>query len=151
MSKKENLPIDPQLIAPCGMNCAICSSYLAYKNNIPRKKGKISYCSGCRIRNKQCAFLKKKCEDNLKLLRGEVNFCFECNRFPCERLSHLDQRYRKNFGMSLINNLNKIKEKGILTFIEDQYRKYKCPKCGNLISIHSKKCFVCGKVNSWKD
>jgi len=31
--------IAPQLVAPCGMNCAICSGYLAYKNH-SRFKGK---------------------------------------------------------------------------------------------------------------
>jgi hypothetical protein len=74
--------INKELIAPCGMNCAICSGYLAYKNNLPKVRGKISHCKGCRPRNKQCAFLKKRCEDNLKLLRGEIDFCFECDFFP---------------------------------------------------------------------
>ena len=75
MSKK--LPFDSELIAPCGMNCAICRSYLLAK------------CTGCRIRNKKCAFIKKRCEDNLKLLKGEVDYCFECQCFPCETLKNL--------------------------------------------------------------
>lgn len=137
-----------ELIAPCGMNCGICSGYLAYLNNIPRKK--IANCKGCRARNKQCAFLKKRCKDDLKLLSGEVNFCFECSCFPCEILVHLDERYRKKYGMSMIENLREIKEKGIRNFIESQEKKYRCPKCGNFISIHNKKCFVCDKISSWK-
>lgn len=143
--------IDKQLIAPCGMNCAICSSYLAYKNNITRARGKITHCKGCRPRNKQCAFLKKQCIDNLKLLKGKVDFCYECNCFPCDRLKHLDERYQCEFGMSMIENLMNIKEKGIHAFIKNQYKKYKCPKCDGLISTHNKKCFVCDKINSWKD
>ncbi len=47
--------------------------------------------------------------------------------------------------MSMIENLMEIKEKGIDEFIKNQYKKYKCPKCNNLISIHNKKCFVCDK------
>jgi hypothetical protein len=143
--------IDPQLIAPCGMNCAICSSYLAYKNNIPRIRGKITYCKGCRPRNKQCSFLKKQCRDDLKLLKGKVDFCFECNFFPCDRLKHLDERYQREFGMSMVENLMEIKEKGIQVFIKSQSEKYKCSKCDGLISIHNKKCFVCDKINSWMD
>ncbi|MBN2488189.1 MAG: DUF3795 domain-containing protein [Methanosarcinaceae archaeon] len=145
------LPIDPQLIAPCGMNCAICSSYLAYENEIPRKRGKVTYCKGCRPRNKQCAFLKKRCEDELKLLKGDIDFCFECNCFPCEGLERLDQGYRKKYDMSMIENLNEIKETGISRFIKDQYEKYKCSECGNLISVHNKKCFVCDDIDSLKD
>ncbi len=140
--------LNKELIAPCGMNCGICSSYLAYKNNIPRKV--ISNCISCRARNKQCAFLKKKCRDDLKLLKGEIEFCFECGYFPCEILTKLDKSYRVKFGMSMIDNLNEIKDKGINYFIENQEIKYKCQKCNNLISIHSKKCFVCDEITSWK-
>ncbi|MCK5567679.1 MAG: DUF3795 domain-containing protein [Actinomycetia bacterium] len=137
-----------ELIAPCGMNCGICSSYLAYKNSIPRKV--VSNCIGCRARDKQCAFLKKKCRDDLKLLKGEIEFCFECNYFPCDNLTKLDKSYRVKFGMSMIDNLNEIKKKGIDIFIEKQENKYKCPKCNNLISVHSKKCFACDKITNWK-
>jgi hypothetical protein len=139
--------IDKQLIAPCGMNCAICSAYLAYKNNLPKVRGK---CKGCRPRNKQCAFLKKRCEDNLKLLKGEIDFCFECNSFPCYELKRLDNGYKQKYGMSMIENLIEIKNKGIQEFIKKQYKKYKCPRCGGLISVHSKKCFVCEKIESLK-
>lgn len=140
--------LNKELIAPCGMNCGICSSYLAHKNSIPRKK--ISNCIGCRARDKQCAFLKKKCRDDLKLLKGDIEFCFECNYLPCENLGKLDKSYREKFGMSMIDNLNEIKERGIDIFIKNQEIKYKCPKCNNLISIHSKKCFACDKITNWK-
>ena len=140
--------LNKELIAPCGMNCGICSSYLAYKNNIHRKL--ITNCTGCRSRNKQCAFLKKKCKDGLKLLKGEIEFCFECNYYPCENLTRLDKGYREKFGMSMIDNLNEIKNKGINYFIENQETKYKCKKCSSLISVHSKKCFICDKITSWK-
>lgn len=88
-------------------------------------------------------FLKKRCKDDLKLLKGEIQFCFECNHYPCDILTGLGNRYRQRFIMSMIDNLNEIKDKGMDYFIENQYKKYKCPKCGNLISVHSKKCFVC--------
>ena len=140
--------LNQELIAPCGMNCGICSSYLAYKNSL---KGKgFPNCKGCRARNKKCAFLKKRCKDDLKLLKGEIQFCFECNCYPCDVLTGLDDRYRQRFDMSMIDNLNEIKNKGINYFIKNQYKKYKCPKCGNLISVHSKKCFNCDIITDWK-
>jgi len=88
--------LNKELIAPCGMNCGICSAYLAYKNNISRKV--VSNCMGCRARNKQCAFLKKKCRDDLKLLKGEIEFCFECGYFPCENLVNWIKIIEKNMG-----------------------------------------------------
>jgi hypothetical protein len=138
---------DRNLIAPCGMNCGICSAYLAYSRNIPRKRGKIIHCIGCRPRNKQCAFLKGYCT---RLNNGEVQFCFECNDFPCYRLSRLDQRYKEKYGMSMIENLNEIKNSGIDKFLKDQREKYRCPECGGVICIHNKKCYDCEKIESWK-
>ena len=140
--------LNKELIAPCGMNCGVCSNYLGYKNNIHGKG--LPNCIGCRPRDKQCAFLKKKCKDSLKLLKGEIEFCFECSYYPCENLTGLDNRYREKYGMSMIDNLNEIKNRGINYFIENQGKKYKCQKCGNLISIHNNKCFICDKVISWK-
>ena len=129
----EKLPFDPELIAPCGMNCIICRHYL------------LSKCAGCRIRNKKCAFVKKLCKDQLKLLKGEVNYCFECQCFPCEALSKLDQKYRNRYGMSMIENLKIIQEKGIHQFVLMQNHRYRCPECGHMISVHDQKCFHCGR------
>jgi len=138
---------DKDLIAPCGMNCGICSAYLAYSRKIPRKKGKIIHCIGCRPRNKQCAFLKGYCT---KLRDSKIGFCFECSDFPCYQLSRLDERYKKNFGMSMIENLKEIRSEGIQEFLKNQREKYRCPKCGGVICIHNKKCFDCEKIESWK-
>jgi hypothetical protein len=136
---------DKQLIAPCGMNCAICSRYLAYKNNLTEVKGKIIHCAGCRPDNKKCA-LQKICADNRKLLKREIAFCFECNCFPCDRLKKLDDRYQRNYNMSMIENLMNIKTKGISKFMKHQFKKYKCPKCDGLKSVHSGKCFACDTI-----
>lgn len=71
--------------------------------------------------------------------------------FPCDRLKNLDNRYRNNYDMSMIENLMDIKKKGIRKFILNQNKKYKCPECDGLISVHSKKCFSGNKIKSWKE
>jgi len=50
--------------------------------------------------------------------------------------------------MSMVENLKDIKNEGIQKFIRNQNKKYKCPKCGSLISVHNKKCYSCDKVKS---
>jgi predicted RNA-binding Zn-ribbon protein involved in translation (DUF1610 family) len=58
--------------------------------------------------------------------------------------------------MSLKENLEHIKSMGVGKFIEEQYKKYRCPKCGGLISIHNGKCFNCDTItklvemSSWR-
>jgi len=145
-----------ELIAPCGMDCNVCSGYLALKHEVREKGVKMAYCKGCRPRDKRCAFLKKRCE---LLLNNKVEFCYECEEFPCENLKHLDKRYRTLFRMSFIDNLNFIKEYGLAKFLERQKKKWQCPDCGEVICCHNGICFNCGleklknkkKIYRWED
>lgn len=130
-----------ELIAPCGMNCAICSAYLASENDVKSKGIGIPYCTGCRPRDKQCAFLKKKCE---LLLAGKVKYCYECNDFPCANLEHIDKRYRTLYKMSMIDNLEYIKKNGVGELLEREEERWKCPECGAVICCHNGICFNCG-------
>ena len=148
--------MNEELIAPCGMNCAACSSYLAFVNDVRSKGIRMSYCRGCRARNKMCAFLKKHCA---LLLEDKVKYCYECPDFPCENLKHLDAGYRKKFRMSMIENLEFIKEHGIAKLLEREIDKWKCPECGEMICCHNGICFNCGleklrvkkKLYRWED
>jgi hypothetical protein len=128
------------LIAPCGMNCAICAAYLAGKYNLKKQGINTGYCAGCRHRGKNCALLKRSCE---LLVKGKVQFCYECADGPCKRLKGLDRRYRKNYHMSMIENLYFIKEQGMVKFLMKEEKKWRCPKCGGFISCHSGLCFKC--------
>lgn len=118
------------LIAPCGMNCGICRAYVENK------------CTSCRIRNKNCTWIKKPCLTK-KISKGEIKYCCYCEKFPCPSLKKLDERYRKNYDMSMISNLKTIKSRGINYFIQQQEKKYTCPKCKKLISVHDNKCLNC--------
>ena len=139
METRKNQSSD--LVAPCGMNCALCASYLAFVNDVKSKGAKMPYCAGCRPRNKQCAFLKKRCS---KLLKVEVDFCFECSNFPCDPLKTIDGRYKSRYRMSTIDNSRFIKENGMQSFLEEQEKQWKCPNCGEMICCHNGICFNCG-------
>ena len=112
--------MEEKLIAPCGMNCGLCISYLAMKNDINKKGFKRKYCPGCITRGKHCIFMKDQCD---LLGKGQVRFCFLCADFPCKRLKNLDKRYRTKYHMSMIDNLIYIKENGMDRFIENEKRK----------------------------
>ena len=138
-----------KLIAPCGMNCNICSAYLAYSRDIPKIRGKINHCSGCRIRNKFCAFIKKSCTTKL-VTKNKITYCFECHLFPCDQLKKIDNRYQTRFNTSFIENLNYIKQNGAQKFLKQQQKKFQCPECKGTINIHSRKCVDCKPMNSWR-
>jgi predicted RNA-binding Zn-ribbon protein involved in translation (DUF1610 family) len=77
------------------------------------------------------------------LSKKEIRFCFECEKMPCSKLERLDKRYRERYGMSMVSNLRELEQNGMKSFIEAQTAKYKCPACGDVISVHDGKCYVC--------
>jgi Protein of unknown function (DUF3795) len=128
------------LIAPCGMNCGICVSYQAMRNDINKQGFRKKYCAGCLPRGKNCTFMNEQCE---LLCKGLVRFCFECKDFPCHRLKTLDKRYRTKYHMSMIENLEFIRDHGIEKFLEKEEEKWRCHECGGVICCHNGLCMNC--------
>ena len=131
--------IKAELIAPCGMNCAICMGrLLREKNKCPGCRGndaiKPKNCVRCVIVN--CDFLKK----------NKFKYCSEkCEKFPCTRLKNLDKRYRTKYDMSMIENLKNIEELGIRAFVKNEKIRWACSECGGIICVHRGFCSKCGK------
>ena len=133
--------MNEELIAPCGMNCAVCSGYLALKHDVKSQGLKMPYCAGCRPRDKQCAFIKKQCD---LLGKGQVKYCYQCPDFPCRTLKHLDKGYRERYRMSMIENLEFIRDNGMDKLLEKEAEKWRCPECGGVVCCHNGICFECG-------
>lgn len=135
--------LNPTMIAPCGMNCGLCVAYLRQKNR----------CSGCNgddaHKPKSCVVCHiKHCEETGD---SEGAFCFECAKFPCARIRHLDRRYRTKYGMSMIENLESVRALGVEAFVTREKEKWKCPGCGEVICVHRDKCIYCGRPRSWAE
>ena len=135
------------LVAPCGMNCGVCSNRLAQKYDLKKTGIFKSYCAGCRPRGKNCAFMKKNCD---LIGEGKIKYCFECDTFPCRRLKSLDKRYRTKYHMSMIENLTFIKESGMKKFLEKEEEKWTCPECSGVICCHNGICYSC-RLEELKD
>lgn len=138
--RKGKAAIPTDLIAPCGMNCRLCWGYIREKNSCPgcrRDSGpetqKSKYRRTCKIRN---------CEH---LTKGKTRYCsHRCSHFPCTGLKQLDKRYRKKYGMSMIENLKRIDALGIRAFIRDEKSKRVCSEFGEMICVHKPRCLSCG-------
>jgi len=133
--------MEEELIAPCGMNCGVCSAYLAMKYDLKKKGFGKTYCPGCLPRGKNCAFLKKQCD---LLGNGLIRFCYLCADFPCRRLKALDKRYRTFYHMSMIENLEFLRDQGLQPFLDRESEKWRCPECGAVICCHNGLCYSCG-------
>jgi len=119
------------------MDCGVCMVFLRKKRRCagcnvesPRKS---NHCSVCKIRN---------CPE-----RAEGSgFCFDCRKYPCVRLKQLDKRYRAKYSMSMIENLNGIRDSGLERFMESENSRWACPTCGNPVCVHNGKCYHCQRV-----
>jgi hypothetical protein len=134
--------IKAELIAPCGMNCGVCYAYL-------RKDRK---CPGCNVDDSKFQFTRIKCiiRNCENISSSASGFCYECEVYPCRRLKQLDKRYKTKYRMSMIENLDYIKQRGIDRFLDKEYEKWKCTKCGKVICCHNGICYNC-EINKLKN
>ncbi|MCQ6961634.1 DUF3795 domain-containing protein [Methanolobus chelungpuianus] len=130
-------PDNASLIAPCGMNCNICVAYLREKNK----------CPGCRGPDDNKPVTRWKCKiKTCDVFQKEgPQFCFKCAVFPCKKLKALDKRYRTKYHMRMIENLEYIRDCGIMPFLENEKSKWTCSGCGGTVCVHKGYCYSCGE------
>jgi len=137
--------VDRTLAAPCGIYCGACRQYLVAKKDLLEERGFKTGCKGCRIINKNCAFIRRDCP---KLRKKEIEFCYECEKFPCQNLKKIDKTYSERYSLSLIDNLYRIEEVGVEKWLQEQEKLYTCPECEGEICVHDSECYDCGnKIN----
>ena len=135
--------MDREIIAPCGMNCGICKYHYREKNP----------CKGCRNLDRKNVVTRFSCivRECSILKDRKWEFCSDkCDKYPCKRLKALDKRYLAKYHMSMLKNLEFIKEQGIDKFLEKEAEKWKCPKCGGMVTCHGGMCLDCGFVKFGK-
>lgn len=120
--------------AICGLFCGTCPCY-------PEE------CHGC-LSNK-LAFGCDTCGNGFRQCAREhdVERCYECTSFPCERLEHFkDQHVVNGIGhhKNVIKDLNIMKDQGVDSWVEEQTKKNLCSSCGKLLYWYDLKCHNCG-------
>ena len=133
---------DVELIAPCGMNCGICFAHLRDKN----------VCPGCRIECSSKPKTRSECriKNCTLLISTNSDFCYDCTEYSCKRLKQLDKHYRAKYNMSMIENLDNIRELGIEQFLQKEQERWRCPDCGGPICVHRGFCLNCAEGQKLK-
>src|SRR5512140_3537381 len=104
-----------QLIAPCGINCAVCAAHLRTRN----------VCPGCRANgaDKPVTRIQRKMKASGKARGNDAKFCCQCEEIPCDRLALQDKRYRTRYRMSPIEELQRLKEAGVRRFLAEKRKR----------------------------
>lgn len=130
---KMPLKIENIMFAPCGINCMVCYKHCNSKKPCPGcllgDLNKPEHCRNCN--KKECAKVKG------------YTHCFQCEDFPCKLVKNLEKSYNKRYHESLIRNSLMVKEKGIDAFMASESKKWVCPGCSGVISLHDGECSEC--------
>lgn len=155
MKKNEQLNLNKNLVAACGLYCGSCGIYLASKENntekllqyavILKQSLEETYCEACGSEKKSahcskiCTFIKCKQEK-------EISYCGYCKDFFCSALNefHLRMPHRMEIEKSQRLLISMGWEKWI-GFQEDLFR---CSNCNTINSAYHLSCRKCGNTPS---
>lgn len=129
------------MIAPCGLDCSICS----------RAQIKDSPCPGCNGPDEHKPdFCANRCGIVLCEKRREngYRFCDACPDFPCEDVMEKENRYTTQYPLreSVLENLRMIREEGMEAFLRRERQMWTCPECGSPVCVHTGICSGCKAV-----
>lgn len=129
--------LETVMLAPCGMNCAVCYKHVGAKKNAKPCEGCLKGDSGkpehCRI-----------CKIKLCAQEQGLAHCYACTDFPCKLIKSIEKSYVKRYGTSLIENSVTAKTEGVEKFLDKDRKKWTCRDCGGAFSLHDGVCSECG-------
>ncbi len=151
MSKLDkNIVPDKKTAAVCGLFCPACSAYIGTTEDPARlqmlsarlgRRADELACNGCRS-DKLSFFCKEMCVMKPCAEKKGVDFCSECDEYPCEALRKFQAAAPHR--IELWRSLKMIKEQGYEPWFRSMALHYACPKCGVLNSAYDLVCRSCG-------
>lgn len=150
-------PYNKDLISACGLYCGACGIYLATQENDTEKILQYavvlnqSYdetlCDGCGA-NRKSLHCKKMCVFIDCKQRKCVNFCLECDEFPCHTLQQFKSKMPHR--IEILESLNRMKEIGLEQWPCEMNDLFSCPHCRTVNSAYYLACRKCGTTPSCK-
>ena len=127
--------IDFTLLAPCGLDCAVCSRHV---------HGKIP-CPGCRARLDEPDSYRRKCVMRACTLERGYVTCADCAERPCKRVKTFRKRYMDGYGVDLSAIATAVLQAGAEPYLRADLAAHTCPDCGHLINLHYGVCSGCNR------
>lgn len=148
--------VSKNLVGRCGLYCGFCLIYRAGKDSekLRRAVARRSKCKPEDVRCEGCQTVlvdgwnNARWSKNCKIIKCQeakgVKFCYECDVYPrCKRFHSIADHSLKR-GEDLMANLEKIKAGKVEEWLEEEDRKWRCPKCGKPVSLYINECHWCG-------
>lgn len=132
----------------CGLYCGACPILVAnQKGAVDELAKKIEMdaadlvCAGCKSGARKAP--RADCEFVLCALGKGVEFCVDCDEYPCGRLTDFrDDKWAHHSAVT--RNLDRLKEVGLAAWLAEQDARWTCPACGARFDWYDEKCPDCG-------
>jgi hypothetical protein len=147
------MPIDKNLLSPCGLYCGVCAIRIAHRDNNEKfKKALVKVyrpliskpeqiqCTGCRsdgVKFKHC----RNCSIRNCAEKKGYEGCYECIDYPCYRIKLFPIKKARKV---IKKTIPEWKELGTEEWVKGQKERYTCPDCGNSLFRGAKRCNKCG-------
>ncbi|MBN1591914.1 MAG: DUF3795 domain-containing protein [Candidatus Coatesbacteria bacterium] len=140
--------MDYRYDSPCGIYCGACGilkdlragrhEERARQMNMPPEELK---CAGCKTDTIADFCVGCKFRDCTK--EKGIEFCFDCDEFPCaELVAFRNDKWPHH--STVLNNLDTIKEEGVAEWLVRQKKRWSCPECGESFTWYESQCEACG-------
>lgn len=132
----------------CGLYCGGCAILLANREGtveeIARAEGvqpEELRCHGCKT--EVVATFCTDCYMKECAERRGIEFCIECDEYPCERLVAFKEDKYPHHSV-VLKNLERMREIGLQPWLSEQKSRWSCPNCGQAHSWYDESCKECG-------
>jgi len=140
-----------QLAAPCGLYCGVCAIYLAHRDDNLKFKERLTglygvglddlHCKGCLSDD---VFLYcRVCPIKACTAGKGIAGCHQCADFPC---GHIDAFPFPVGKRVILRSIPAWRELGTDQWMEAEEKRYRCPRCGNVLFRGAKRCRSCGEA-----
>lgn len=142
------MPLNPKLLAPCGLYCGVCSIYYADKhanNTLKQKLSKTYWCKPEEIECDGCLsdkryFFCETCQIRACVQQKGIIGCHECVEWPCERIENYPYPLAKEY---MLHSIPARKDRTDEEWVKWEEHNWICPACGTEAFRGARRCPAC--------
>jgi len=134
--------------AVCGLYCGACRVVQSNEDGsveaLAKEWGKDPeqlVCHGCK--SDVLASFCADCDFKSCAASRGIEYCFECGDFPCSELIAFRDDDAAHHSV-VLRNSEKMREQGVVRWLEGQRERWLCPECGTRFWWYAKTCATCG-------
>ena len=142
-AKEEQVP-------PCGLYCGVCAIMYATRDDNQKFREKLApvygvtpeqiYCEGCLAEDDKVFFYCRVCPVKSCTREKGYDGCHQCDDFPCEFIENFPIPVGKKVIMRAVPRWREV---GTEAWVEEEEKRYVCPKCGARLFRGAKSCREC--------